>query len=236
MTSEEPESPDPKRIARIRSTTARRTSQSKQEAPHFYLSADTNMAAVRRLRESLAEDPAWPRPPSYTAIIVYSVARLLSENPSLNVTFGDEGPVPLPDVGIGVAVDTPAGLLVPVLPAAHTRSLREVTDWLGEAADRARRLRIKPEDLSSKSLVVSNLGPLGVDSCHAIIDPSDPMILAVGRTIDRVVVEDGRPAVAPVATFTLSIDHRVLDGADGARFLTAFRERIESIEAGGESI
>jgi len=235
VTSDDPDSPDPERVARIRSTTADRTSRSKREAPHFYLNVDADMSAVRRLRESLADGPEWTNPPSYTAIIVYAVARLLGEHPHLNVTVGDNGPVDLTDVGVGVAVDTPAGLLVPVLPAAHTRGLKEVDEWLRAATERARRLRLKPEDLSPKSLVVSNLGPLGIDSFHAIIDPSDPMILAVGRTIDRVVVDGGRPTVAPMATFALSIDHRVLDGADGARFLAAFRERIESIDIGGGS-
>lgn len=233
MTSAEAERPDAERIARIRSTTARRTSQSKREAPHFYLDIDADMASVCRLRDSFAKDSAWPDPPSYTAIIVHTVARLLGEQPDLNVRFDEKGPIAIADIGVGVAVDTPAGLLVPVLPAADTRSLQDVANWLRGAADRAYRLRLKPEDLSPKSLVVSNLGPLGIDRFHAVIDLSDPMILAVGRTVDRVVAVDGKSKVVPMATFSLSIDHRVLDGADGARFLSAFRERIESIDAVG---
>ena len=234
MTSQEPGNPDATRIARIRSTTASRTSQSKREAPHFYLDADVDMAAVGRLRGSFTDDPAWPDPPSYTAIIVHTVAQLLGERPELNVRFDQDGPIAIEGIGVGVAVDTPAGLLVPVLPDADTSSLRGIADWLKGAADRACRLRLRPEDLSPKSLVVSNLGPLGIDRFHAIIDPSDPMILAVGRTIDRVVVERGLSKITPMATFSLSIDHRVLDGADGARFLSAFRERVESIDAARE--
>jgi pyruvate dehydrogenase E2 component (dihydrolipoamide acetyltransferase) len=165
--------------------------------------------------------------------MVSTVGRLLGDFPRLNVTHGEDGPIAIEDTGIGVAVDTPAGLLVPVLPAAATRSLREVAEWLGGAADRARRLRLKPDDLSPKSMVVSNLGPLGIDGFHAIIDPSDPMILAVGRTVERVVAAAGRLVIVPMANFSLSIDHRVIDGADGARFLAALRDRIESIDATG---
>ncbi len=228
--------PEPERVARIRATTARRTMQSKQEAPHFYLDVDVNMSAVRRFRESLAGDLSWSAPPTYTAIIVHVVAGLLERFPDLNVTYTDHGPVAIEGIGIGVAVATPAGLLVPVLSEANSSSLREIADWLAAAAERAHRLRLKPDDLSSKSLVVSNLGSLGVDRFHAIIDPSDPMILTVGRIVDRVIAEDGRATVAPMATFSLSIDHRVLDGAAGARFLTALREDIEFADiAGGSS-
>ena len=225
--------PDPIRAARIRRATAQRMQQSKRDVPHLYLDVDVDMSAVQALREHLQTRLSWPTPPSGTAIIVHVVTRLLVERSELNVTHGDKGPIARDDVSVGVAIDTLAGLVVPVLPRADDRSLQEIAVWLRDAALRARDLRLKWDDLGPKTLVVYDLGPLGIDRCHAIIDPPDPMILAVGRVADRVLVESGRPVVSPTATLSLSLDHRVLDASAGARFLAELRDRLESIVAPG---
>ena len=223
--------PDPVRAARIRRATAHRMQQSKRDVPHLYLDVDVDMSAVQALREHLQTGLSWQTPPSGTAIIVHVVTRLLVERPQLNVTYGDKGPTSRDRVSIGVAIDTLAGLVVPVLPEADDRSLHEIAVWLRDAAVRAREFSLKWDDLGPKSLVVYDLGPLGIDRCHAIIDPPDPMILAVGRIADRVLVEKGQPAVSPTATLSLSLDHRVLDASAGAHFLAELRGRLESIVA-----
>lgn len=223
--------PDPVRAARIRKATAHRMQQSKRDVPHLYLDVDVDMSAVQTLREHLQTGLSWPTPPSATAIIVHVVTRLLVERPELNVTYADTGPTSRDGVSIGVAIDTLAGLVVPVLPEADDRSLQEIAVWLRDAAVRAREFSLKWDDLGPKTLVVYDVAPLGIDRCHAIIDPPDPMILAVGRIADRVLVEKGRPKVSPTATLSLSLDHRVLDASAGAQFLAALRDRLESIAA-----
>ena len=187
------------------------------------------MSAVQTLRERLQTGLSWPTPPSGTAIIVHVVTRLLVERPQLNVTYDDNGPRTRDGVSIGVAIDTLAGLVVLVLPGADDHSLQEIAVWLRDAAVRAREFSLKWDDLGPKTLVVYDLGPLGIDRCHAIIDPPDPMILAVGRIADRVLVEKGQPVVSPTATLSLSLDHRVLDASAGAQFLAELRDRLESI-------
>ena len=147
----------------------------------------------------------------------------------MNVTYDDNGPRTRDGVSIGVAIDTLAGLVVLVLPGADDHSLQEIAVWLRDAAVRAREFSLKWDDLGPKTLVVYDLGPLGIDRCHAIIDPPDPMILAVGRIADRVLVEKGQPVVSPTATLSLSLDHRVLDASAGAQFLAELRDRLESI-------
>ena len=205
--------------------------QSKRDVPHLYLDVDVDMSAVQALREHLQTGLSWPTPPSGTAIIVHVVTRLLVERPQLNMTYGDKGATTRDGVSIGVAIDTLAGLVVPVLPGADDRSLQEIAVWLRDAAVRAREFSLKWDDLGPKTLVVYDLGPLGIDRCHAIIDPPDPMILAVGRIADRVLVVKGQPAVSATATLSLSLDHRVLDASAGAQFLAELRDRLESIVA-----
>jgi pyruvate dehydrogenase E2 component (dihydrolipoamide acetyltransferase) len=127
-----------------------------------------------------------------------------------------------------VAVATEAGLVAPVLGAADRLGLRDTSAALAALVERARQGRLKPADLGPKSMVVSNLGMYGVDAFVAIIDQPDPLILAVGRVADRVVPLDGQVAIRPMCTLTLSVDHRALDGVDGARFLERVKWRLEN--------
>ena len=204
---------------------ARRVQESKRNVPHFYLQANIDMSAVEKLRDRLrTEDGAAP---TVTSIVVWACSQVIAAEPALNVSYRDGGIEHRDGVAIGVAVDTDTGLLVPVIGDAHSLSLTETHARLRHAIDRARTGRLRPEDAAPKSMVVSNLGMHGVDAFFAIIDEPDPLILSVGRTTKRLVVVEDEPEVRPVATFGLSIDHRVLDGVDGARFLSALRELLE---------
>lgn len=211
------------KAARIRRTVARRLTESKQTVPHFYVQTRVDMGHVMDERER-SEERA-----SVTAYIVTAVAQVLAASPEFNVGWRDGEVVRFDGVGVGVAVATHAGLIVVSKPDADVADLSGIDAWLSEAAGRARELRLIPSDLSPKTLVVSNLGMFPVDSFYAIIDPPDPMILAVGATRDEFVVVDGEPEIRPLATFSISADHRVIDGADAARFLTAIKTELEAV-------
>lgn len=213
-------------LTKLRQTIATRTAQSKQTVPHFYLMADVNMAAVNRLREYYRGK--WQHPPTYTDILVRACALALRDNPNMNRHFTEAGLVLHESINIGVAVHTEAGLVVPVIPNANSLSLREVSAALREVADRARAGRLRPSDMGSKSMVISNLGMQRVDAFIAIIDVPDPMILAVGRVADRVVALNGQIQIQPMCTLSLSVDHRALDGFPAAQFLETVTGYLEN--------
>jgi pyruvate dehydrogenase E2 component (dihydrolipoamide acetyltransferase) len=200
---------------------------SKQTVPHFYLMADVDMTEVQRMRQYCLDAPDWARVPTYTDAIVHACARALASMPEINVTYTDQGLLAPPTVGVGVAVGTEEGLRVPVLQSADRLSLQETSRGIQELAERARQGRMRAADLSGRSMVVTNLGMYGVDTFVAIIDMPDPVILAVGRVADRVTAVNGQPAVRPMCTLTLSVDHRVLDGILGAQFLGEIKAQLE---------
>jgi pyruvate dehydrogenase E2 component (dihydrolipoamide acetyltransferase) len=215
-------------FSRQRQVIARRMQASKQQVPHFYLMADVDMTAAGQLRTYCRETLGWERPPTYTDIIVRACGVALAGMPALNINFGGEGIIRRESVDIGVAVGLDDGLIVPVLSRADTLSLEQTSAMLGELVRRARDGRLKNRDLGHKSMTVSNLGMHRVDAFVAIIDPPDPMILAVGRIADRAVPVDGHLAIKPMCTLTLSVDHRVLDGVQGARFLERVAGLLET--------
>ena len=225
LAAREPSGAEP--LSKLRRTIATRMTASKQTVPHFYLMADVEMTAVRWLREYCRETLGWDAAPTYTSIFVRACALGLAVMPELNVSYTDGGLVRRPTVDIGIAVATDEGLFVPVLPGADGLGLRQTLAQTRELAERARQRRLRERDLGGKSLIVTNLGMFGVDAFAAIIDPPDPMILAIGRVSDRVVPVDGQPNVRPMCTLTLSVDHRVLDGVLGARFLARVKSILE---------
>jgi pyruvate dehydrogenase E2 component (dihydrolipoamide acetyltransferase) len=226
--------PDVRPFNKLRKAIATRMATSKQTIPHFYLLVDVDMRQVQRLRDYCSETLGWERPPFYTDVIVRACALALAAMPQVNVVYSEQGFIQRDTVDIGVAVSldsthpSGAGLIVPVLPQADRLGLRATSRRLRDLVERARRGRLRERDLGQKSMVVSNLGMYGVDAFVAIIDPPDPMILAVGCVADRVVPADGQPAIRPMSTLTLSADHRVLDGTQGARFLTRVKASLEN--------
>jgi pyruvate dehydrogenase E2 component (dihydrolipoamide acetyltransferase) len=217
-------------LPKIRRVIAERMSLSKKTVPHFYLMVDADMSGAKRLRGHCTDELGWERPPTYTDIVVRATALAVAGHPELNVEYREEasGWVQRLGVGIGVAVSVPDGLIVPVVGDADRLTLQETSDRIRQLTQRARVGRLRAEDFGEKSLVVSNLGMYGVDAFIAIIDVPDPMIVAVGKVADRVAVEDGLPIVRPMATLTLSGDHRVLDGVQAAEFLRDVKRLVES--------
>ncbi len=214
-------------LSRMRRAIAESTQTSKQTVPHFYLMADVDMSQVQALRSHCVETLGWAKAPTYTDVLVRACALALAALPGCNVSFSDGQILRRESVDIGVAVSVADGLLTPVLAGAEKLALNEVSFRLKALTERARGNRLRAADLGNKSIVLSNLGMYAVDSFIAIIEQPAPMILAVGRISERVVAVQGQPAVRPVCTLTLSVDHRVLDGVPAARFLTHVVQNLE---------
>jgi len=205
---------------------AQRLTESKQQAPHFYLTIDCQIDALLALRAQVnAAQPE--RKVSVNDLVVRAVAVALRRVPAANASWTDHAIRRWKDVDISVAVATPAGLITPVLRRADTKSLGTLSAEIQELAARAREGRLKPAEYQGGGFSISNLGMFGVREFAAILNPPQACILAVGAGEQRAVVRDGTLAVATVMTCTLSVDHRVVDGAVGAEFLAAFKGLIE---------
>ena len=210
----------------MRRIVGQRMTQSKQSAPHFYISMDIDMSAVSEARTNWKEKGE-SNVPSINDFILYACARALKDFPSLNASFTEKGIQQHRDINIGVAVALDEGLVVPVIRNADRLSLAELAAQSRELADKAQKKKLFPLDYEGGTFTVSNLGMLGVDSFTAIINPPQCAILAVGRVAPRVVADDGMFAMKSIMTATLSADHRVIDGAIAARFLQELKRRLE---------
>jgi pyruvate dehydrogenase E2 component (dihydrolipoamide acetyltransferase) len=218
-------------LTSMRRIVGERMTLSKQSAPHFYLSTDIDMNAVERLRVDLKMRGEPQAVPSINDFILFACARALKEFPSLNSTYTEEGIKPHHEVNLGMAVALDEGLVVPVICNADRLSLSELAEQSRTLVDKAQRKKLFPLDYEGGTFTVSNLGMLGVDNFIAIINPPQSAILAVGRVAPRVVAESGMFAIKSIMTATLSADHRVIDGAIGARFLQGIKRRLEHPEA-----
>lgn len=216
-------------LSSMRRIVAQRMTQSKQSAPHFYLSMDIDMTAASRMRSEWKERGDLTVP-SLNDFIVYAAARALRDFPVLNSSYTDRGIQQHADINIGMAVALDEGLVVPVVRNADRLSLTELAARSRELIDKAQTKKLLPLDYEGGTFTVSNLGMLGVDSFIAIINPPQCAILAAGRVAPRAVVEDGMFAIKSMMTATLSADHRIIDGAIGARFLQQFKRYLEAAE------
>jgi len=217
-------------LAGMRRTIAERMSRSVREAPQFTVSIDVEMSRAMAIVEDLAawaEREGGPRV-TLTALLVKACAWALRRHPALNATLEGEEILEWEDVNIGVAVAVPEGLVVPVIHEADRRGLMEIAQILEEKARRAREGALRLEDVQGGTFTLSNLGMYGVDRFTAILNPPQAGILAVGRVAKRPVVGGGDEVVVrPVATLTLTADHRVIDGAQAAQFMDDLRWVLE---------
>jgi pyruvate dehydrogenase E2 component (dihydrolipoamide acetyltransferase) len=214
----------------MRRIIAERMSRSVREAPQFTVSIDVEMGRAMAIVEDLAawaEREGGPRV-TLTALLVKACAWALRRHPALNATLEGEEILEWEDVNIGVAVAVPEGLVVPVIPEADRRGVWEIARMLEEKVGRAREGRLRPEDVQGGTFTLSNLGMYGIDRFTAILNPPQAGILAVGRVAKRPVVGEGDEVVVrPVATLTLTADHRVIDGAQAAQFMETLRAVLE---------
>jgi pyruvate dehydrogenase E2 component (dihydrolipoamide acetyltransferase) len=213
----------------MRRIVGERMTQSKLSTPHFYLNMDINMGAVTKLRLE-AKQHGEGNVPSINDFILHACAHALKDFPSLNASFSEAGIKLHADINVGMAVALEEGLVVPVIRNANRLSLTELAARSRDLVDQAQKKKLLPFDYEGGTFTVSNLDMLGVDSFIAIINPPQCAIMAVGRVAPRVVAEDGMFAIKPMMTATLSADHRVVDGAIGARFLREVKVRLEKGE------
>ena len=215
----------------MRKTIARRLTEAKQSVPHFYLSMDIELDALLKLRAELNARAPKDGPGvfklSVNDLIIKASAAALRKVPGVNASFTDEGIAFYDNVDISVAVSIPDGLITPIIRQADHKGLATLSNEMKELAGLAKSGKLKPEQFQGGGFSISNLGMFGVANFAAIINPPQGAILAVGAGEPRAVVKDGALAVATVMTCTLSVDHRVVDGALGAQWLAAFKAIIE---------
>ena len=221
----------PVRISQMRKTIARRLGQSKYTAPHFYLTIDLAMervVAVRKQVNALAEEQGRPKI-SFNDFITKACAAALQRHPMVNASYmADEGEIRLyNDIHIGVAVAIDEGLVTPVLRNADKKGLAELAEETKALAARARDRKLQPDEMAGSTFTTSNLGMFGIEDFTAIINPPNACILAIGAIRDEPVVRDGEVVPGKRMKVTLSCDHRVVDGATGAKFLQTLRHYLE---------
>jgi pyruvate dehydrogenase E2 component (dihydrolipoamide acetyltransferase) len=207
---------------------AERTTQSWTTVPHFFVTRDIDATALGQYRESIVEaiESSHKVRITHTDLLVALVARILLKHPRLNASWDADGIHLHAHVNMGVAIAVNDGVVAAVIHNAHTATLPEIATQRREVAERARTGKLRPSDIAAATFTISNLGMYKVDQFSAIITPPQAAILAVGAIADRVVVVDGKPAVRPMMTLTISCDHRVADGARAAMFLSDIADAL----------
>jgi pyruvate dehydrogenase E2 component (dihydrolipoamide acetyltransferase) len=230
-------------LTNVRKTIAERMLASVREAPQFNVSLDVDMTRSLAIVEDLArfggqataqgaaQEANKPKI-TLTALLVKAVAYGLVAHPGANAAFSPEGIVEYEDINVGVATAIDSGLIVPVVRSANKLGLRGIAAALGDLTTRAREGKLKLDDLTGGTFTVSNLGMFGIETFTAILNPPQAAILAVGRASKRAVVVptttgDDKVEIKPMASLTLTADHRVLDGASAARFLATIQSVLE---------
>ncbi len=213
-------------LSGMRRVIAKRLTESKQTVPHFYLTVDCQVDELLKVRKEL-NSRSDDYKVSVNDFVIRAAAIALKKVPAANASFDPEGMMYYKHADISVAVATPSGLITPIIKAAEGKGLATISNEMKDLAVRARDGKLKPEEYQGGTFSVSNLGMFGVKEFAAIINPPQGCILAVGTGEQRPVVKEGALAVATVMSCTLSVDHRVVDGAVGAEFLAAFKKLIE---------
>ena len=210
----------------MRKAIARRLTESKSTVPHFYLNADCHVDELLLLRKKINESSNVKI--SVNDLVVRAVAAAFQDVPEANVVWTPDAMIHYESVDVSIAVSTDGGLLTPVLRGVEKRTLSNIAMTITDLAERSRAGKLRQDELEGGSFAITNLGMFGTSSFSAIINPPQSGILAVGEASQRPVVIDGEIAVASVMSVTLSADHRAVDGALAAKWLAAFKARIEN--------
>jgi pyruvate dehydrogenase E2 component (dihydrolipoamide acetyltransferase) len=214
----------------MRKSIAKRLTTSKALIPHFYLTIDCNIDQLLEARARL--NAAAPKGEgayklSVNDFVVKACALALVKVPEVNASWTDNAMLRHKHADIGVAVALDFGLITPIVFHAENKGLVTISNEVKSLADRARNKKLKPQEYEGGGFAISNLGMFGIKEFTAVINPPHAAILAVGAGEERAVVKDGKIVTANIMTVTLSCDHRVIDGATGARFLQAFKVFVE---------
>ncbi len=213
-------------LSQMRKVIAKRLSESKHTAPHFYLTMSIRMdkaMEARKQMNSMSDVKI-----SMNDIIVKAVALSLRKNPAVNASWLGDKIRYNNHIHIGVAVAIEDGLIVPVVKFADNKSIAHISTEVKQLADKAKNKKLQPQEFEGNTFTISNLGMFGIDEFTAIINPPDACILAVGAAKETVVVENGQMQVGNVMKVTLSCDHRVVDGAVGSAFLQSLKNFLEN--------
>lgn len=216
-------------ISNMRKVIAKRLLESKLTVPHFYLNLECNLDKLLEYRSRINEILEQDKKISVNDFVIKAVASAILKVPGVNASWSEEGIIQYRDIDISVAVAIDGGLVTPIIKCANRKSLTEISTEMKELATKARAGKLKPEEYQGGGFSISNLGMFGIKQFSAIINPPQGCILAVGAGIKKPVVDAGdKIQVSTIAEMTLSIDHRVIDGALGARFLSYFKEYMEN--------
>ena len=215
-------------LTQMRKTVARRLTESLGPVPHFFLTVDIDMtralAARIRVNELLEAQGAKA---SVNDLIIKAAAAALTHHPECNAWWQDGHIRRFNRVHMGVAVAVPDGLITPVVRDAHAKGLAEIGREVREMAGRAREKKLQPHEYTGSTFSISNLGMFGIEEFTAVINPPEAGIIAVGAVEERAVAVNGQVVVQPRMRITMSCDHRVIDGAQGARFLATLKSFLE---------
>jgi pyruvate dehydrogenase E2 component (dihydrolipoamide acetyltransferase) len=212
----------------MRKTIAERLVKSKNEAPHFYLSLDCNIDKLLEIRASINSKSNNDFKISVNDIIIKTVSASLIKVPKANASWENENTKYFKNTDISVAVAINGGLITPIVRDVQSKGLMSISLEMKNLSTKAKEGKLLPEEYVGGSFSISNLGMFGIKEFSAVINPPQGAILAVGAGEQRPVVIDGQISIATIMTVTLSCDHRVVDGAVGAEFLSAFKEYIEN--------
>ena len=213
-------------LSNVRRTIARRLTEAWQ-IPVFQLTVHADMTRSLELHDRLVERAGDGVKPTISDLLTKVSAAALVRNRAVNAHFGEDGIRRFGAAHIGIAVAAPQGLVVPVIRDAHSKSIPEIAAARAEVVARARENRLKRDDLEGGTFTISNLGMFGVEQFIAVLNPPQAAILAVGSIDERPVARNGKLVARPMLTLTLTCDHRAVDGADGARFLTDVKAFLE---------
>ena len=212
-------------VSQMRKAIARRLSESKFTAPHFYVTMEINMDKAIEARKSINEIA--PVKISFNDMVIKAVAAAIRQNPDVNVSWLGDKMRKNHHINIGVAVAVKDGLVVPVIRFADNKSLSHIAIEVKELAQKAHDKKLQPSEWEGSTFTISNLGMFGVEDFTAIINPPDACILAIGGIKETAIVKNGQVVPGNVMKVTLSCDHRAVDGAVGAAFLKTLKGLLE---------
>ena len=217
----------PKTMSRMRQIIAQRLTQSFHDTPHFYATVSVDMTGLVAYRNELKAAGA---PYTITDFISQSVVLSLQEFPTVNSSTDGKTTRWHGHVNLGLAVSIPGGLVVPVIHNAESLPLLEISAASERLADKARAGKLTPDEMTGGTFTISNMGMLNVENFSAIINPGEGAILAVASTMPQPVVRDDKVVIRQIMKITLSVDHRLIDGAQGAQFINAVKAKLEDMQ------
>jgi pyruvate dehydrogenase E2 component (dihydrolipoamide acetyltransferase) len=217
------------KLSNMRKTIARRLTESKQQIPHIYLTLDTNLDALLKLRTELnAGLEKRGIKLSVNDMLIKALALALVEVPECNVSFASDQLIKYQRADISVAVSIPNGLITPIIVDANSKAISAISKEMVDLAGRAKEGKLQPHEYQGGTASLSNMGMFGIKHFEAVINPPQAMIMAIGAGEKRPYVVDDSLQIATVMSATGSFDHRAIDGADGARLMKVFKELVES--------